>query len=89
MVRPRSASEIWGKDFLEMRARVLDVAAALDRLERAADSDRLFVSTTGGGPSPYSRLRDAMEILIDGQPNRAERVQLTFSLPYHPGWREA
>lgn len=53
--------------FLEHRARVIDIAAFLDRLDRAAD---------GPGPDDFrvAALRRALAILIDGRGERARRV---------------
>jgi len=73
------------REFLEMRARVLELAAALDRLDRA-----------GGPPASDPRvgsLRKAIDVLQqtkrDGaEPDRAERVQLIFSRQYDSAWRK-
>jgi hypothetical protein len=56
--------------FLEMRWRCLSLAADLDRLDRAraAKSDVRL-----------GKLREAVGVLLDGEPNRAERVQMIFS----------
>jgi hypothetical protein len=56
--------------FLEMRWRCLSLAADLDRADRA------------GSPKSDARLvklREAISVLLDSNPNRAERVQLIFS----------
>ncbi|HWC88181.1 MAG TPA: hypothetical protein VG433_00940 [Pirellulales bacterium] len=76
---PLSASEQLNRDFLEIRARLLEVAAALDRLERAdgdvSDDPRM------------ARIRQAIALLDAGHSERAEHLQLLFSLSYEPGWR--
>lgn len=60
--------------FLEHRAKVIDVAAFLDRVERAADD--------GSGEDFRMRaLREAIAILIDGKPERARRVLDLLSDP--------
>ena len=66
--------------FLEMRAKVLDVAAALDRIERAEGVEHLRHDER------LAKLRSAIEVLLDDQPNRAERVLMIFSDPYEPDW---
>jgi hypothetical protein len=79
-----SAPQLLARDFLEIRARILEVAASLDRIERAdgsvADDPRL------------AQIRAGLEALLadDGRVERggrAEQVQLIFSLPYEEGWR--
>ena len=76
-----SASEILDREFLSLRAKVLDVAAALDRLDRAEGSveeeDRL------------RKIRQGLEMLLKEKSHRAEQVQMLFSLPYDPQWQEA
>ena len=53
--------------FMEHRARLIDIAAFLDRLERAAgDDDRDDIRE--------SSFLSALEILSDGHPRRAARI---------------
>lgn len=82
---PSAAQAVLDREFLEMRARVLELAAALDRLDRA-----------GGPPTSDPRvgsLRQALDALRQSNPdggdaNRAERVQLIFSRQYDAAWRK-
>lgn len=75
---PMTRSEAADRYFLEMRCRALDLAAALDRLDRAGgDSD---------GDPRLTRLREAIAILGEDSPGRAERIQLAFSLEYDADW---
>lgn len=68
---PASRATVIDLYFLEHRAKVLDIAAFLDRLERAAD-DR---SGAGGGEDfRIAALRRSLDILRDGKPQRARRV---------------
>jgi hypothetical protein len=72
--------EVLNRDFLETRGRILEVAAALDRIDRAP---------VRGGTVPDRRLaqlRQALEALLEPGPGRAETVQQIFSLEYDPGW---
>jgi hypothetical protein len=55
---------------LEMRWRCLSLAADLDRLDRAS---------AGNSDPRLLKLREAISVLLDGGPNRAERVQMIFS----------
>ncbi len=81
MPNRRSKAEVLNRDFLETRSRVLDLAAALDRLDRAPRA---------GTESPDSRLaqlRQAIEALLEPEHGRAETVQRIFSLEYDSDWR--
>jgi hypothetical protein len=64
------AKTISDESFLEMRWRCLSLAADLDRLER----DRVAPSNPR-----LLKLRDALAVLLEDGPNRAERVQLILS----------
>ncbi len=65
--------------FLEARSKILDLAAILDRLDRGGGSD------IQDDPR-LARVRQALEVLLDRSPARAERVQQVFSLDYDPTW---
>lgn len=73
-----NSSEILEREFLEMRARVLELAACLDRIDRAegdvSDAENLI------------GIRKGIEILIDSDGDRAKRVQLLFSREYQKNW---
>ena len=78
MSTPLSAAAVLNREFFELRAKVLELAASLDRLQRAegsvADDARL------------AKLHRGIEILLSEQESRAERVQLLFSRPYNEDW---
>jgi hypothetical protein len=80
MSSPLSASDVLNREFLEVRARLLQVAAALDRLDRAAGS-------VDDDPR-MQNIQRVLEVLRSGDPKRAEQVQMIFSRPYSPQWRE-
>ncbi len=69
------------RDFLDTRHRIIDVAAALDRIEGGEGAD-----STRSDPRMV-QLTEAIRLLIDGKPKRAERVQMIFSDSYNPNWR--
>jgi hypothetical protein len=78
----RSKSDVLNRDFLEVRSRILELAAALDRLDRAPRA---------GADAPDARvaqLRQALEALLEPGPGRAETAQRIFSLEYDPHWRD-
>ena len=75
-----NAKQILDREFLEIRARILELAACLDRLERAdgdvADEQQMI------------SIRKGLEILTDGESDRANRFQLLFSRDYEENWLE-
>ena len=81
---PLTAAEVLNREFLEIRAKVLDLAAALDRLGRAAgsaDDDPRLV-----------RVREALTLVLEQRGSagdRAEQVQLVFSRPYDQAWQSS
>ncbi len=84
MLNTRDAADVMNRDFLELRGKILEVAATLDRLDRAP-------SHHAQGDVPDRRLaqlRQALEALLEPGPGRAETIQHIFSLEYHPEWRE-
>ncbi|KLU04290.1 hypothetical protein RISK_003876 [Rhodopirellula islandica] len=75
----RTADEILDASYLEVRAKVLELAAVLDRLDRAPG---------GKDPSPRrDQLTHAMEMLLAEDPDRAAKVQHWFSRQYDPDWK--
>lgn len=80
MSTSRTKKDVLEADFLALRARILEVAAGLDRFDRA-------VGDWPGDPR-RTRLDEAIRILLTDEPERAEQVQLLFSRPYDEAWRE-
>ncbi|QDU28792.1 hypothetical protein ETAA8_38970 [Anatilimnocola aggregata] len=78
-----TAVETLNREFLEIRCRILDLAAMLDRLERSDD-------TVADDPR-LKRIHEAIDLLTksasrNSSSDRAEQVQLTFSRPYDSAW---
>ena len=73
------ALDVFNREFLTMRCRLIDLAAAIDRVGRAdgqvADDPR------------WRQLQQAIGVIASPDGNRTERVQMTFSLPYDKNWR--
>jgi len=76
-----TASEILEREFLTIRGKLLEVAAALDRIERGEG--------TAAGDARLANIRETLEILGRDGAQRAEQMQLLFSLPYETKWRKA
>lgn len=72
-------TELLNREFLPLRAKILEIAAALDRIDRSggSDDDRRF-----------SLVRQALAALDNAHADRAEQVQLIFSRPYEDDWQE-
>ncbi len=86
MSSPMTSAEVLNREFLEMRAKVLELAASLDRLDRAEGVDAN--GSQGASDPRLQRLRDGLKILLSDDSERAERVQLLFSRDYDEGWRK-
>ena len=82
MINTRDALQVLDHDFLEARAKILEVAAILDRIDRAP-------ARHGERPdSRLNQLRRSVEALLEPGPGRAETIQQIFSLEYDSGWRD-
>lgn len=80
MPEPMPATDVLDREFLEVRAKILELAASLDRLERGD-------GTVANDPR-IQLIQDGFRILQERQDGRAERVQLLFSQPFEPEWRK-
>ena len=81
MAIPMTAAQVLDREFLEIRAKILQLAASFDRLDRAS-----------GGVADDTRvrqLREAMDIVRGETQERAEQVQMLFSDPYDDNWQKA
>ena len=83
MPASRDAAAVLNREFLEIRGRILELAAALDRLDRAPEP-----AVHHPPDRRLAQLRQALEALMEPGPGRAETVQTLFSLEYDPRWRE-
>lgn len=79
MAIPMSAAEVLDREFLEIRAKVLELAASFDRLDRAE-------GVVAGDPR-LSLVHEAIDVLKSDADDRAEQVQLIFSLQYDDEWQ--
>jgi hypothetical protein len=80
-MNPLPAAKALDAYFLEARAKLLDLAALLDRIGRGPGA-----AATGADPR-LQKIRQALEVLHDQSGGRAERVQQIFSLDYDPDWK--
>ena len=77
---PLDAPEVLEREFLGMRARLLEVGATMDRIDRAAGQVE--------GDRRMGLIRQALDVLSRPEGERAEQIQLLFSLEYDDGWQE-
>ncbi len=80
MLNPMPAQAVLDREFLEIRAKLLQIAASFDRLDRGEGSvanDRRM-----------ELIRKGIEVLQSDGPDRAERIQLLFSRSYDEKWRK-
>ncbi len=80
MPAPLTAPEILNREFFETRSKVLELAAAFDRLARADGSVADDVRTL--------RLREALLAVLEQPEDRAEQVQMIFSRDYDRDWQK-
>jgi hypothetical protein len=81
MSSPQSARQILDRHYLEMRSKILDLAASLDRVA-VADGD----GTAANDPR-LAKLNAGLQILLQSDvSDRAEQVQMLFSDAYVPNW---
>jgi hypothetical protein len=80
----RAADQILDETYLEVRAKLLEVAATLDRIDRAADDGQpLSVRTR----PQRDQIDEGLRICLSEGPDRAERLQKLFSREYKSDWR--
>jgi hypothetical protein len=78
----RSPDDIFQESFLDMRAKLLEVAATLDRIDRAGDGlsdDALDLRL---------KIDQAIAICASAGTDRAERLQHLFSRQFNADWRK-
>ncbi|MSR59629.1 MAG: hypothetical protein EXS05_18635 [Planctomycetaceae bacterium] len=75
-----NATAILDRVYLEVRCKLLEVAASLDRIHRADGHDNIESDPR------LQQLLDGIAILGSHEGDRAERIQMLFSDPYVPNW---
>jgi hypothetical protein len=81
-MNPLPANKALDNFFFEARAKLLDLAAFLDRINRGRDT-----AAVSNDPR-LDKVRRALEVLHDQSGGRAERIQQIFSLEYDPQWEK-
>ena len=75
-----AADAVLDRVYLEIRCKLLDVAASLDRIARAEGAERVQSDPRLG------QIRKGIDILSGAGMDRAEKIQMLFSDPYVPHW---
>lgn len=81
MSSKQCVGEVFEREFLPLRARILEIAAGLDRIGRAG--------SVGNDEPRVAQLHAGLEVLLSSESDRAEQVQLIFSRKYDENWRSA
>lgn len=79
----RTSQQILEQEFLQARAKLLEVAAFFDRLQSAPAAEF--------SPTDRARLEQlmaAVRLLEEDQSDKAARLQMLFSRQYESDWRE-
>ena len=80
----RNAEQVVEQEFLQVRAKILEIAAFFDRLD--SENAHGVSSTTA---ERLALLRAGCEFLLDSENDKAARLQLLFSRKYDEQWRTA
>ena len=96
----QSADEILEDTFLEARAKLLEIAAMFDRVDRASQTRAPQSQASQSQASPSSdplnersianrkKLAAGMKICLSADPDRAAQLQQLFSRSYSDSWRQ-
>lgn len=80
MANAPSSTEILNREFLEIRAKILELAASFDRIDRASGD-------IGTDPR-VTQINESIKVLLSEKfDDRAAAVQMIYSLPYSDSWR--
>lgn len=73
-----NAEKVLEREFLEIRAKILELAASFDRLDRGDGSVR--------DDARMRLIQQGLRVLQQDSGDRAEQIQLLFSRDYDPNW---
>jgi hypothetical protein len=80
MSAPPTAPAVLDRIYLEVRCKLLDIAACLDRVARSEGARSVECDPR------LSQIAQGIEILNGDGADRAERIQMLFSDAYVPNW---
>ncbi len=82
MASAQTASEILENTYLEIRAKLLEVGAGLDRIARADSNGEL------ADDPRLQQIQDGIDVLSSKGFDRADRIQMVFSDSYDSDWNK-
>ncbi len=74
-----TASEVLDHEFLAVRMKLIDIAAVLDRIDRAEDK--------ATDDPRLEKISQGLKLLADDDGDRTKRLQMIFSLKYDEDWQ--
>jgi hypothetical protein len=80
MSETRTAEEILEQCHLEIRCKLIEIAASLDRIERSDKADAVCDDPR------LTQYQDSLQVLAGAGFDRAEKLQMIFSDDYIPNW---
>lgn len=80
--RKLTAKEMLDREFLQIRCRIIDIAASLDRIDRSGSAAEVRDDPR------WEQLFRGIRALLEPDADRATRVQAVFSDPYDEHWRD-
>ena len=78
---PLTAENVFDREGATLRAQLLDVAALLDRIERASGGENAAELT-------QLPLKAIQELLVSGDADRVGRILRLYSREYDPDWQQ-
>jgi len=81
-LKPTSTETVLNQQFLDIRCRILDLAAQLDRLDRGGGAGQL------ASDARWNLIQKGLALLTSSQPAKAQALQELFSIPYDPNWEK-
>src|SRR5206468_3308103 len=76
----QTAPDVFEQTFLLVRARILEIAATLDRIDRAEAAESVR------SDARFEQIRQGLELLLTDGFHRAAQIQEIFSDQYDPTW---
>ena len=88
----RNAEQVVEQEFLQVRAKILEIAAFYDRFnadcENASSPNAAEANISAANAERLKLLRAGCDLLLDADGDKAARVQLLFSRHYDEQWRK-
>ena len=87
----KSSKQILDREFLELRSKLLDIAASLDRIDRSEMVDNTESPLESASHDDRMQLIDrAIEVISTKSvtADRAQQIQHLFSREFDPQWKQ-